>query len=156
MYSLIHPQVLRATRCRRPQTVFAALSEPTARPGRLAASVFWIWAHLLQFCVSNQATNPAEDLRNKPWRPICAGRIATAHALALRWALLPLCLIQSYVVGVPWHGLSLSLAFVVHNELGLGSHWFFRTLCNVWGYASFNAGAVGVLSGMSSRVDMDG
>ena len=69
------------------------------------------------------------------------------HAQILRWALLPLCLIQSYALGVPWQGLSLSLAFVVHNEFGLGDHWFFRTLCNVWGYISFNAGATGVVSG---------
>ena len=143
----ICPQVLRITYC--PQSVFAALSQPNASPGRVAASVFWTWLHLLQCCTSNQTTHPAEDLRNKPWRPICSKRIAMEHALLLRWSLLPLCLIQSYSLGVPWQGLSLSLGVVVYNELGFGSHWFSRTLCNVWGYVSFNYGAVGILSGTS-------
>ena len=108
--------------------------------------------HLLQFCISNQSIHPAEDLRNKPWRPIASKRIAVEHALILRWSLLPLCLLQSYALGVPWQGLSLSFAFVVHNELRLGDHWFLRTLCNVWGYASFNSGAAGILSGMFMSV----
>jgi hypothetical protein len=69
------------------------------------------------------------------------------HALILRWSLLPLCLILSYTLGVPWQGLSMSLACMSYNELGMGDHWFLRTLCNVWAYASFNAGAVGVLFG---------
>ncbi len=127
--------------------VFAGLSQPNAGPERLAASLVWTWTHLLQCCVSNQCINPAEDLRNKPWRPICSKRITMEHARVLRWSLLPLCLLQSYILGVPWQGLSLSLACMLHNDLGLHNHWFSRTLCNAWAYASFNAGAVGILFG---------
>ena len=128
--------------------VFAILSQPDANPERLAVSLFWTWTHLLQCGVSNQSIHPAEDLQNKPWRPICSKRITMEHALILRWSLLPLCLIQSYALGVPWHGLSLAVACIVHNELDLGNHWFIRTICNAWAYASFNAGAVGALFGM--------
>ena len=71
------------------------------------------------------------------------------HARILRWSLLLLCLIQSYALAVPWQGLSLSVAHVVYNELELGDHWFFKTICNAWGYASFNAGAAAILSGTS-------
>jgi hypothetical protein len=42
---------------------------------------------------------------------------------------------------VPWQGISLAIAFIVHNELHLHSHWLMRNACNAWGYASFNAGA---------------
>ena len=128
--------------------VFAILSQPDANPERLAVSLFWTWTHLLQCGVSNQSIHPAEDLQNKPWRPICSKRITMEYALILRWSLLPLCLIQSYALGVPWHGLSLAVACIVHNELDLGNHWFIRTICNAWAYASFNAGAVGALFGM--------
>ena len=128
--------------------VFASLSQPNVNPERFAVSLLWTWTHLLQHCVSNQSIHPAEDLQNKPWRPICSKRISMEHALILRRWLFPLCLIQSYTSGVLWQGVSLSLACIVHNDLDLGNHWFLRTLCNAWAYASFNAGAVGTLSGM--------
>ena len=69
------------------------------------------------------------------------------HARILRWSLLPLCLIQSYALAIPWQGLSLSVAYAVYNELALGDDWFGKNLCNAWGYASFNAGAAAILSG---------
>ena len=71
------------------------------------------------------------------------------HARIFRWVLLLLCIIQSYALAVLWQGLSLSVAYVVYNELELSDHWFSKTICNVWGYASFNAGAAAILSGTS-------
>jgi len=130
--------------------VFATLSQPNAKPERLAASLFWTWTHLLQVDVSNQSIFPDEDLQNKPWRPICSKRITMEHARILRWSLLPLCLIQSYTLGVPWPGLSLLFGCIFYNELGLHNHWFLRTLCNACAYVVFNAGAVGVLFGTFS------
>ena len=63
-----------------------------------------------------------------------------------RHVLLKVCLIQSVVYGVPWQGLSLAVAFLAHNEFDMGSHWVIRNLCNSWGYASFNAGAIAIAS----------
>jgi len=40
---------------------FATLSQPNAKPERLAASLFWTWTHLLQVDVSNQSIFPNED-----------------------------------------------------------------------------------------------
>ena len=122
------------------------LSAPEIRVERLIPAIWWTWLHLLQFCVSNQTMDPEEDATNKPWRPIPARKISLEAARALRWLLLPVCLIQSVVYGVPWQGLSLAVAFLAHNEFDMGSHWVIRNLCNSWGYASFNAGAIAIAS----------
>ena len=113
-------------------------------------SMLWTWFHLLQFCVSNQSLDPEEDSTNKPWRPIPSGLISVGSARNLRWMLLPLCLSTSVRLGAYWQGISLALAFVAHNEFGLHSHLFMRNICNAWGYASFNAGAYAIASGMFS------
>ena len=78
---------------------------------------------------------------NKPWRPIPSGIVSVANARILRWILLPLCLSLSISLEAHWQGISLAIAFIVHNELHLHSHWLMRNACNAWGYASFNAGA---------------
>ena len=107
----------------------------------MLCAVLWTWLHLLQFCVSNQSLNPEEDALNKPWRPIPSGIVSSVNARILRWILLPLCLSLSISLEVHWQGISLAIAFLVHNELHLHSHWLMRNACNAWGYASFNAGA---------------
>jgi len=107
----------------------------------MLCAVLWTWLHLLQFCVSNQSLNPEEDALNKPWRPIPSGIVPVVNARILRWILLPLCLSLSISLEAHWQGISLAIAFIVHNELHLHSHWLMRNACNAWGYASFNAGA---------------
>ena len=114
-------------------------------------SMFWTWLHLLQFCISNQSLDPEEDFSNKPWRPISSGLISVGSARVLRWMLLPVCLSASVRLGAYWQGISLALAFFAHNEFGLHSHLFMRNICNAWGYASFNAGAYMITSGMFSH-----
>ena len=113
-------------------------------------SIFWTWLHLLQFCVSNQSLDPEEDSSNKPWRPIPIGLISINGARNLRWVLLPFCLSISVRLEACWQGISLALAILAHNEFGLHSHLFLRNVCNAWGYASFNAGALTIVSGTFS------
>ncbi|KAI0052435.1 hypothetical protein FA95DRAFT_1601807 [Auriscalpium vulgare] len=127
-----------------PVTVFAYLTASSTSVDRLALASFWLWLHLLQFCVSNQSMDPKEDALNKPWRPIPAGRISVPAARVLRWALLPFCFALSVLLNVEWQGIALATAFIAHNELGLDSHWFVRNLCNAWGYAAFNAGTAAI------------
>ncbi|KAI0063349.1 hypothetical protein BV25DRAFT_1824433 [Artomyces pyxidatus] len=134
-----------------PVTIFAYLSAPSTSVDRLACAVAWIWLNLLQFCVSNQSTDPTEDASNKPWRPIPAGRISVTAARALRWVLLPICFAFSVFMGVPTHGLALATAFYTHNELGFDSHWLLRNMCNAWGYAAFNAGATAIACSVSGE-----
>ena len=132
------------------QTLFAFLVSPSTTPDRMLLSMLWTWLHLLQFCVSNQSLDPDEDSSNKPWRPIPSGLISVDAARHLRWMLLPLCLSVSVRLEAYWQGISLALAFLAHNEFGLHSHLFMRNICNAWGYASFNAGAFAIASGMFS------
>ncbi|PVH93922.1 hypothetical protein DM02DRAFT_603295 [Periconia macrospinosa] len=44
---------------------------------RLPHVVVWLWLLVLQFCIHNQSSRQSikEDLYNKPWRPLPAGRI---------------------------------------------------------------------------------
>src|SRR6266851_4075975 len=107
----------------------------------------WTWLHLLQFTVSNQSLDPEEDASNKPWWPIPSGLISVSCARALRWILLPSCFFLSVRLQAHWQGISLALAFLVHNEMHLHSHWLMRNACNAWGYASFNAGASSIAAG---------
>jgi hypothetical protein len=132
------------------QTVFAFLASPSMTLDRLFFSILWTWLHLLQFCVSNQRLDPEEDSSNKPWRPIPSGLISSNGARNLRWMLLPFCLSVSVRLEAYWQGISLALAILAHNEFGLHSHLFLRNVCNAWGYASFNAGALTVASGTFS------
>jgi hypothetical protein len=132
------------------QTLFAFLVSPSTTLDRTLLSMLWTWLHLLQFCVSNQSLDPDEDSSNKPWRPIPSGLISVDGARHLRWMLLPLCLSVSVRLEAYWQGISLALAFLAHNEFGLHSHLFMRNICNAWGYASFNAGAFAIASGMLS------
>ena len=114
---------------------------------RMLYAFMWTWLHLLQFTVSNQSLDPEEDASNKPWRPIPSGLISVGRARALRWILLPSCFFLSVRLQVHWQGISLALAFLVHNEMHLHSHWLMRNACNAWGYASFNAGASAIAAG---------
>ena len=122
---------------------------PIHRVECLPRILFWIWLHLLQFCVSNQCINPDEDAVNKPWRPIPAGRITLAQAQNFRGVLVALCLILSIYRDVLPASILICLSTIAYNDLGFHSHLIFRNVCNAVGYASFEFGATQV-AGMSS------
>ena len=123
------------------QTAFGTLASGSLDPSLLVIRGFWVWLHLLQFCVSNQSVEPDEDSKNKPWRPIPAGNISLHAARRLRWLLLAACLAYSAETGVLVAGATLSFATWAHNEANLGSHWLSRNALNAIGYASFSIGA---------------
>lgn len=100
-----------------------------------------MWLHLLQFCISNQTLNLAEDANNKPWRPIPSGRISFSAARRLRWMLVGVCIVYSATCNVLPMGLTLLAATIMYNEMHLSSHWFSRNALNAIGYASFSIGA---------------
>ena len=80
-------------------------------------------------------------MANKPWRPIPSKRISQRSARILRWALVPACALLSLVLQVPEVSTILSIGIFVHNDLGWGSHWLPKALCNVVAYVSMNSGA---------------
>ncbi|ESK83135.1 hypothetical protein Moror_15019 [Moniliophthora roreri MCA 2997] len=106
----------------------------------------WIWTFLLQFCAANQIYSIDEDLANKPYRPIPSGLISVQFTYVVRWGLVPVCLYLSWVHQVFYAGLSLTLAFIFYNELGLDSYWYSKSLLNAIGIVSWNVGAALITS----------
>ncbi|KAL0960435.1 hypothetical protein HGRIS_005478 [Hohenbuehelia grisea] len=124
-----------------PITISAILAARAPSATRVARVILWISIHLLQFCVSNQILSPLEDSRNKPWRPIPSGRVSIRKAQLCRWWLVPFCFLMSLSLGAFVPSLLLSVAIVLHNELGLDSHWLSRNLLNAAAYTLFDLGA---------------
>lgn len=106
-----------------------------------------VWLFLLQFNAANQMFNSDEDALNKPYRPIPAGLITVENTRILRWALVPVCLGLSWACDVLYPGLSLSAAFIVYNELGLGDYWFTKNFLNAVGLVSWDIGAAKIACG---------
>ncbi len=127
------------------------MAAPSTSPSHFANAFFWTWLNLLQFTVSNQSLNPTEDARNKPYRPIPAGRLTQAQAKTLRWTLLPLCLLLSYYHDILPVGLFFALGVLLHNELKYDSQPFTRNALNAFGYATFDYGATMIARAGLSR-----
>ena len=125
--------------------VFACAGATNVELGQFLRAFFWLWLHLLHFCVSNQSLSPEEDAQNKPFRPIAAGRITVAQARKLRWVLIPICLTVSAAYGVLYPSITLAVHFLLHNELKLDANWITRNLLNALGYCAFDAGTSGIL-----------
>lgn len=127
------------------QMLFACAGAASLELGQFLRAFFWLWLHLLQFCVSNQSLSPEEDAQNKPFRPIPSRRITVAQARKLRWALIPICLMVSAAYGVFAPGVTLAVHFLLHNELQLDANWITRNVLNALGYCAFDAGASAIL-----------
>ncbi|KAF7331083.1 Digeranylgeranylglyceryl phosphate synthase [Mycena venus] len=127
-----------------PITFLAAASAPLVSLYHLPHVIFWIWVHVLQFDVSNQILQPAEDALNKKDRPLPSNRISPLQALIFRWLLVPLCgaLSACYSVETVYASAALILLTILYNELAAHSgHWVVRNIVNAAGFASFEVGA---------------
>lgn len=127
-----------------PITCLSVFSAPLASLSQLLPVIFWLWLQLLQVDVSNQVLDPEEDKKNKPYRPLPAGRITYEAAYVLRWVLPLLCLVWSarYSKEVMYASLANCIATFFYHELGFASgHWLGRNILNTIGYASFEVGA---------------
>lgn len=131
------------------QLCYGLLSAPTLSMAviRLPSLMIWTWLFLLQFCAANQMFSPEEDAINKPYRPIPAGLISVRIAFILRWTLIPICLVLSVIYDVLYPGLSLTIAFLVYNELHGDSTWYTKNLLNAVGLVSWNVGAATITRG---------
>ncbi|KAH9971872.1 UbiA prenyltransferase family [Lactifluus volemus] len=141
-----------------PVALFALATAPSYSLFRLQHIILWLWVHALQLGLANQ-TFPraiAEDALNHPDRPIPARRISVGAARALRWAMIPLCLLLSAAYG-PWTmlaSLGSSLFIWGYNECGgANGHWFIRNALNAVGYSVAEVGATLVAYGNESEAD---
>lgn len=105
-------------------------------------SLFWVWLHLLQFCIANQLVSVAEDQHNKPWRPVPAGLISSFQASILRWSAIIACIIlSSFRRAHTSSNVIIAMTFL-YNDLGLHSHWASKNVATAIGYMAFNQGAL--------------
>ncbi|KAL8696832.1 MAG: hypothetical protein Q9224_002596 [Gallowayella concinna] len=109
----------------------------------------WVWVNLLLFNVSNQRRLEAiqEDSKNKPWRPLPAGRLKSNEARTLVIFLHPVVALLSYQLGSIQPCLMLQFLTFLYNDLGAGDTWILRNVVNAGGFLSFIAGAVQVAVG---------
>lgn len=113
-------------------------------------AVLWLWSHLLQFNLSNQTANPAEDVRNKPWRPIPSGRISLRNAIILRWlSVLYCCILSLYLRTASLIPSTFFTGLVVlYNFLGWDQNGFIRNLTNGFGLSTMAFGTI-LIAGQS-------
>ncbi|KAF2971931.1 hypothetical protein GQX73_g1646 [Xylaria multiplex] len=117
---------------------------------RLFRVVLWIWLQLLVLDLSNQRLpdSIAEDIVNKPWRPITSDRITAEGARRLLIASIAITLATSSYLGVTSEALLLFMFNWMYNDLGLAnSHWLLRNLMNALGITTIGAGATRVACG---------
>ena len=109
--------------------------------------MLWIWFNLLPLDMNNQHRqgDVKEDKKNKPWRPIPAGRLSVEETKFFMLASYVVSVLGSIFLG----GLAECLALVaqgwIYNGLGAANDsWLARNLLNATGYMTFAAGAAKV------------
>jgi len=116
---------------------------PHPHTTRILDIIIWIWIHLLKFDISNQIQDPEEDKRNKPDRPLPAGRITAQNATDVRWLLVPVCLMFSAMYGR--QTLAFSACFealsIWYNEFGGHKAGISKNVLTAIGYTCLEAGA---------------
>lgn len=115
---------------------------------RLLPVSVWVWANYIPFAINNQSSAPAiaEDLINKPWRPLPQRRITPAQAKRLM-----LCLyiatpcVSIAVTGGLRQNIALIFLGIWYNNFGgADSHPLVRNAINALGYVCFTSGAMEV------------
>ncbi|KAG2039368.1 UbiA prenyltransferase family-domain-containing protein [Suillus americanus] len=141
-----------------PVTILCVSSAPLCTPDRIFPLVWWIFLHLLQFDTSNQIQDVEEDAKNKPIRPLPAGRISLRHATILRWSLVPACWIVSVLHGGPvlFSSVALVLFTILYNELQANRHWLTKNIVTAIGFASFEVGGMLIAGCDTLRLDAVG
>ncbi|KAL9596317.1 MAG: hypothetical protein Q9219_005871 [cf. Caloplaca sp. 3 TL-2023] len=116
---------------------------------RCPLMTFWLWLNLLLFNVANQRKPEAilEDAKNKPWRPLPAGRLQPKYAEWLLVVLYPADTIISHYLGALNPCIALQTLAFIYNDLGAGENWKLRNVINAGGFISFHLGAVLVVQG---------
>ena len=104
--------------------------------------------------VSNQASTPAEDALNKPWRPLPAGRVSERKARLLRWLVVLACLTLSASIGLDLLCVTLGLLLTtfLYDEMGLAGHYIGKNLCNIGGYTTIEIGATKLMGTFAIRI----
>jgi len=143
-----------------PIAIVGLVAAPVCSLRHFIEEFLWIWLHLLAFTTSNQscsATAMIEDVENKPDRPIPSGRMTLGQTRILRWLLVPICLVVSYLFSKFVLAASVAVLAITfwYNELGSsGNHWLTRNLLNGIGFGAFEIGATLLAGRDRSELDI--
>ena len=143
-----------------PKTAFGTitlLSGPiltrSPRPGWLtivrclSMVMMWTWLNLLPFAMNNQyrEADVEEDKKNKPWRPVPAGRLSIKETKNLMLTGYVVAIFGSAYLGALSECLALVVQGWIYNELGAANNSYLtRNFVNATGYMTFAAGAAKV------------
>ncbi|KAI0384997.1 hypothetical protein F5Y04DRAFT_268981 [Hypomontagnella monticulosa] len=113
--------------------------------------LLWSWSNLFLFNLHNQRhpSSISEDVLNKPWRPIPAGRITSAQATRLMYLMYPITLLISLEVGGLGPCILEAFCCLWYNEWGGAANPFLKNLLNGLGFAWFLSGPFEVATGHS-------
>lgn len=117
--------------------------------------IFWLWIHLLAEDITNQRLPDAiaEDIVNKPWRPIPSGRMSSEEARQILRALVPIAVLTSAVLKSFEPSVTFMTLNWLYNDLDVASAGpLQRNMLNAAGIACFGWGAVTTLLGVSKDV----
>ena len=109
--------------------------------------IIWTWLNLLPLAMNNEhrQDDVEEDKKNKPWRPIPAGRLSiqeTRHLMVASYVTAVFA--SAYLGGLP-ECLALIVQGWIYNELGAANDSYLaRNILNATGYMTFAAGAAKV------------
>ncbi|KAG2039543.1 UbiA prenyltransferase family [Suillus americanus] len=138
-----------------PTTLSAFAAAPHPNVTRLPDVIIWIWLHLLKHDIYNQIQDPEEDKKNKPHRPLPAGRITVQNAADVHWLLVPVCLMFSAMYGnkVLACSTGVEALSIWYNEFGGDKTGFSKNLLTAIAYGTFELGTMVVIG---SNVDKIG
>ncbi|KAH8694201.1 UbiA prenyltransferase family-domain-containing protein [Talaromyces proteolyticus] len=120
---------------------------------RILIAVIWTWLHLLMENIANQRLPHAilEDRLNKPWRPICSGRVNEEGARHLLLVTITLSCGLSFALDILGPSVALVVFTYMYNDLGGADDSILRNVLNACGLLSFGAGATAICGGSGFR-----
>ncbi|RAL07149.1 UbiA family prenyltransferase [Aspergillus homomorphus CBS 101889] len=117
----------------------------------------WLWLNLVCICIDNQRNDAAiaEDIVDKPWRPLPARRLSPDQAKTIMifcWA--GALLFSGCCSGGTGPAIALVAASYAYNQLGGGDFLLSRNVLNACGYFCFNLGATEIALGERASTSM--
>ena len=124
---------------------------------RLPLVIFFNWSNLLIFDLANQRLPDSirEDMINKPWRPLPAGRISPQQTRRMMIIAMLLVMLSNYLLGV-WKETALLFNLTwIYNDLGGGDdNWLVRNINIAIAYFLYNLGSLRIASGASGQAEV--
>ncbi|KXX74509.1 Digeranylgeranylglyceryl phosphate synthase [Madurella mycetomatis] len=151
--SALTPSLLTNASSSSPSSTFLQPASPTHILQRLPFVLAFNISNLLVFDLANQRTerSVAEDVLNKPWRPILQGRITRDQTRRLMLAVIPAVMLLNHLLGAWAQGTGILVLCWVYNDQGGGDEAVVREMVIAVAYGMFNSGSLVVAIGGDSN-----